>query len=297
MLDSRFKLCLKDLSKHVTKELSRSLELDQDVEKRVCQAFGLKLSPHRPDAMKNIFELFPDTPVRLLRDVFEALQLYDLVELLEKAKPRSLRPALPLEEIRKLRKNGDCPTIYHSQAAVLFFVQGNDEIVQVEKIKEFFKELNSDNETAVVSLEKLQETLRALVELRQRERSEKSWNRQLKRMEVEREQLEKMIKTQTDLSGMEYLAEEMEPRWRRMERTHDYDVYDVYKLEETQENELKGPKEMKLQEEMKEKEKQKEEEIHNVKTTISTNMDRWIQNEGWSHLNNHKMIFPDQCCI
>ena len=283
LLDSRYKPCLKDLSKHVTNELSRSLELDQDVEKRVCQAFGLKLSPHGSDPTMNIFELFPDTPVRLLKDVFEALQLYDLVELLEKAKPRSLRPALPMEEIKKLRKNGDCPTVYHSQVAVLFIVTSNDEKVDVEKIKEFFKDLNSNNETAVVSLERLQETLKVLVELTQRERLEKRWNEQLKRMEAEREQFEEMIKAKKDDMDIRDLAETMERRWSNMEREYrPYSRrYHAQFLEvETQESELKGPKEMKLQEERKEKEKLKDEEVHNVKTAVSTIMDKWIQNQG-----------------
>lgn len=272
--------------------MSRSLELDQDIEKRVCQAFGLKLSPNRPDGTMNILELFPDTPIKLLRDVFEALQLYDLVELLDKAKPRSLRPALPLEEIKKLRKNGDCPTVYHSQAAVLFFVKGNDEMVNVEKIKEFFKDLNSDNETSVVSLERLQETSKVLIELRQRKRLEKRWNKQLKRVEAEREQFEEMIKTKKDAVDIEHLADKMEQRWFMMERGYRTSRDDFLEVE-TQESDLKGPKEMKLQEEMKEKEKQKEEEIHNVKTAVSTIVDSWIQKKGWSNLNNYILVM--QC--
>ena len=170
----------------------------------------------------NIFELFPDTPVKLLRDVFEALRLYDLVELLEKAKPRSLRPALPLEDIRKLCKVDDRPTVYHSQVAVLFFINDNEEKVNVEKVKAFFKDLNSDSETSVVSLERLQETIKVLAELRQRERLEKRWNKQLQRVESERKQFEEMIRKHTDSLEMEHLAEHMEQRWMIGER---YGVY------------------------------------------------------------------------
>ena len=51
----------------------------------------------------DVKDLFPDTPVKMLKDVFEALQLYDLAEFLEKAtKPRALRPVISLKEIEKL---------------------------------------------------------------------------------------------------------------------------------------------------------------------------------------------------
>ena len=40
--------------------------------------------------------LFLETPLKLLKDVFDALQLFDFVDLLEKEKPRTLRPSLPL---------------------------------------------------------------------------------------------------------------------------------------------------------------------------------------------------------
>ena len=39
---------------------------------------------------------FLETPLKLLKDVFDAVQLCDLVDLLEKEKPRTLRPSLPL---------------------------------------------------------------------------------------------------------------------------------------------------------------------------------------------------------
>lgn len=252
--------------------MSRAFEIDQGIAKHVYQAFGLKLNPQRPDATMNIFELFPDTPVRLLRDVFEALQLYDLVELLEKAKPRSLRPALPIEEIKKLRKVGDRPTAYHSQAAVLI-VNKSNETVHVEKIKAFFKDLNSNNETHVVSLEGLEKISKDLVELRQRERLEKRWNKQLKRVEAERKQFEEMIEA-NDSSELEYLAQKMEHRWR----------WEAYRYEEelseddSQEGELTEPKGMREQREK--KEKQKEAEIHGVKTALAAIMDRCITNQG-----------------
>ena len=38
-----------------------------------------------------ILGMFPGTPVKLLKEVFEALQLYDLIDLLEEVKPRATR--------------------------------------------------------------------------------------------------------------------------------------------------------------------------------------------------------------
>ena len=66
--------------------------------------------------MKNSF-LTP--PIKLLRDVFDELQLYDLVELLEKVKPRTLRPVFHLKEIRKALNAANRPTKFYSKAEVL----------------------------------------------------------------------------------------------------------------------------------------------------------------------------------
>lgn len=109
----------------------------------------------------DIFVLFPDTPVKLFKDVLEALELYDLVELLEEPqkpkKPppvRSLRTALPLQEIEKLRKSTDPrPTTYHSNAAVLIIT--GEENHAAEGIKRFFKGLSSKSDVTVLEWKKL----------------------------------------------------------------------------------------------------------------------------------------------
>ena len=55
-----------------------------------------------------------------LKEVFEALKLFDFAEFLEKAtKPRTLRPALPLKEIEKLSNVNNRPTKVYSKAKVL----------------------------------------------------------------------------------------------------------------------------------------------------------------------------------
>ena len=95
--------------------------------------------------------MFPDTPVKLLKEVFEALQLYDLIDLLEEGKPRatrSLRPALRLQEIEKLRNPDDRPISYHSSVAVLII--DFEETFDTEEIEKFFKGLNTKSEVTVM---------------------------------------------------------------------------------------------------------------------------------------------------
>ncbi|KAJ7377988.1 hypothetical protein OS493_025304 [Desmophyllum pertusum] len=91
-----------------------------------------------------------------ISECFEALQLYDFAELLEKVRPRSLRPALSPEQIEQLRGSSDRPTKYHSNVAVLVVKQivgglDNVESDNAEKIEAFFKDLNSRNEVTIIA--------------------------------------------------------------------------------------------------------------------------------------------------
>ena len=100
-------------------ELITRLNRDPVAQKTFCESLGLDSSLHSyPHVLEVLNELFPDTPVKLLQDVFEALQLHDLVDLWKKLKPRVLRPALPLEEIRKV-SNASRRTRFYKKAAVL----------------------------------------------------------------------------------------------------------------------------------------------------------------------------------
>ena len=148
-LDHSFQLCLKDLDTDVIREMRERLLGDQVAASHIYKSFGIK-GPFRQSM--NIFELFPDTPVKLFKDVLEVLQLYDLVELLEKSKKaqpvRSLRPGLPLQEIEKLRKTTDPrPTTYHSNVAVLIITDVKDH--HTEGIERFFKGLSSKSDVTV----------------------------------------------------------------------------------------------------------------------------------------------------
>ncbi|KAL9959128.1 hypothetical protein ACROYT_G036216 [Oculina patagonica] len=149
--DDNYTLCLKDLSREVTNEVLMRLKADIIVRKHFYQSFGIKDS-HRLSSV-DLFDYFPDTPVKLMKEVFKALQLYDLVDLLEKSRKshpaRSLRIALPLHEIEKLRKTAERPTTYHSSAAVLI-IDACRWNYGTQGINSFFKDLNSKSEVTTI---------------------------------------------------------------------------------------------------------------------------------------------------
>ena len=164
----------------LTGELTSKLNRNKDVLNRFYRSFGLdpdllhdKLGP------RNIGKIFPDTPVKLLKEVFEALKLYDFAEFLEKAtKPRTLRPALPLKEIEKLSDASNRPTKVYSKAKVLivdvcgaFKKSANKD---VETAGSFFKAQNSRNEVTTLKTDYFKELLADLENLARRLREENS---------------------------------------------------------------------------------------------------------------------------
>ena len=131
---------------------------------RVCRFFGLKVD-FRPSSpvfcMKQIAHSFPNTPVDLMRQCFEALQMYDLVDLLEKAvKTSSLRPVLSSGEVETLR-TGNLPTKSHNNVVVLVVNDSADKDLN-QKIEGFFKELNSQNDVTVIGSSRSEEKLKEL---------------------------------------------------------------------------------------------------------------------------------------
>ena len=147
------KLCLKDLSSELMRKLKGRLKNDQTAFEQICRSLGIdrSLFLSRESIFSGILSMFPDTPVKLLKEVFEALQLYDLIDLLEEGKPRatrSLRPALRLQEIEKLRNPDDLPISYHSSVAVLII--NYEKNSDTEGIEKFFKGLNNKSEVTVM---------------------------------------------------------------------------------------------------------------------------------------------------
>ena len=105
----------------MTTELTSRLSSDPTALDRFYRSLGLdstKIYSRR--GQWSITEFFPDNPIKMLKEVFEALKLYDLVELLERVtKPRTLHPALSLKEIETLQDASDHPTKFYSKAEVL----------------------------------------------------------------------------------------------------------------------------------------------------------------------------------
>ena len=146
----------------VISKIQERLERDDNAFKRVLQSFGISKKPSR---FSSIIQLFPDTPVTMLKDVFEALQLYDLLELLEMKpiKPHSsLQLAYTLDEIKKLNGVADLPTTYHSCGAVLI-ITDDENVSSASAIKTLFTDLDNKSDVTEILTQEIP-TLRHLYE-------------------------------------------------------------------------------------------------------------------------------------
>ena len=150
----------------VISKIQERLERDPDAVKRVLQSFGITKKTSCLRNFSSIFQLFPDTPVTMLKDVFEALQLYDLQELLEikpAIKPyRSLQLAYTLDEIKKLNGVADLPTAYHSCGAVLM-ITDDENVSSASAIKTLFTDLDNKSDVTEILIQDIP-TLRHLNE-------------------------------------------------------------------------------------------------------------------------------------
>ena len=177
----------------MTVELTSRLYNDKVALHRFCRSFGVD-----PDLVyrdRDIRKVFPDTPVTLLKEVFEALNLYDFAEVLEKAtkRRRTLRPALSLKEMEKLA-NTNRPTKVYSEVEVLIidFCEASENATDNDaaRAESFFKALNSRNEVTTLTTDSLKALFVELIELanrvgeenivdRREERREKTLQRRL----------------------------------------------------------------------------------------------------------------------
>lgn len=196
LLDSSCKPHLRDLSKKVTTELKCRLENDPLALKWFYESFGLSATNTISDILENISELFPDTPLKLLKDVFQALELHDLVEILEKVKPRTLRPTLPLKEIKKMTNASNRPTRYYNEVAVLIIDTGTVHTHSKTGIRigSFFKGFNSRSRVSTVTT-----TLPRLSHVITRWRqTQLSLENRLK-VEERQEKIERLLKNELEL--------------------------------------------------------------------------------------------------
>ena len=233
---------------------------------------------HNAGVLKDISELFPDTPVRLLKDISEALQLYDLAELLDKAKPRTLRPALPLEEIGNLSNASNRPTTFYSKAAVLIIDPTRSANYTAERIASFFKDLNSESEVNVISVQQKLEVLRQMTMLEEKSEHKRSKYReewlkdQLKDVTKAREFLAKKLENTLGVARhYEYLESQLEDLTERESRIRKEIEMATKQFTEN---------EKQLIEEIKQKEQQLQQEKDKLKMAVATVVDKWTHIEG-----------------
>ena len=144
---------MRHLRPELANELKHRIDADTVAARHICQSFGIT-----GDVTAGaIFKLFPDTPLHLLRDVFESLELLDLAELLDKqmksSTSRSLRAVLTFDEIRKLKNTDSRPVTFHSKAAVLILPY---EIPIDTETALFFGDLNLNSTTTILPSHPLQ---------------------------------------------------------------------------------------------------------------------------------------------
>ena len=207
----------------MTEELTSRLNRNQDVLNQFYRSFGLDpdLLYDVRDRRRNIGKFFPDTPIKLLKEVFEALKLYDFAEFLEKAAKRwTLRPALPLKEIEKLSKVSNRPTKVYSKAKVLIVEFGEDYRTSVETAASVFRAQNSRNEVTTSSFNGLSADLDKLLRSKRDDESEDTKAR-------EREEDLKML-LQNKIADS---YNKWKTRREKLERQSDVD-YDSYWEEE-----------------------------------------------------------------
>ena len=309
-VDSTPKLFLKDLSKEVTEELTSRLNGNQDVLNRFYRSFGLN-----PDLLhdeldrRNIGKIFPDTPVKLLKEVFEALKLFDFAEFLEKAtKPRTLRPALPLKEIEKLSSVSNRPTKVYSKAKVLIIdvceacetSADND----LETAGSFFKAQNSRNEVTTLRTDSFKELLADLDALTRRMTEKKSDDSRAQRREAHLKNLLKnkipdsYIKLKVrkfrelyNIPDEAHLRNEDEDALQQVMRSNtkkDKQLLTLFSKEEpAMRNELKELTEKReqwkterkplIEKQIKEKEEELKKETEKIEMAVLSDIDKWIE--------------------
>ena len=268
---------MKDLSSDVTKELHQRLQANKAAMEKVSQFFGLR--PFLASGITDLKDLFPDTTVSVLKKCFEALRMYDLAEIMEKVRPRSLRPALSPEQIEKLWRVDDRPTKYHSDVAVLVVDHAVQKIFKSknpEKIETIFKDLNSRNEVAIISLANSPETQKVLREIKDstnlRIYSQPNEDNVKRNLEVVLLQKARLGKELGEVGPMKKGNKQRRSRLE-LELKH-YKEREVYYREQLEQVAKEREQTKRDIEKLKELEKESTKPISKV-------MDEWIHNQGW----------------
>jgi len=240
-------------------------------------SFGLdrEKTLHYPGQLGHVFKLFPDTPVKLLKDVCEALQLHDVVELLEKARPRTLRPAFPMKEIEKLSHGRKRSTTLYSKVAALIIddsTSGTSD--EAKRTGSFFEGLSSQNEVIIMTAGPL---IKLLEELRE-----------LKVAKLRKQGLAERIKSHEKL--LEGLQLENRDETVGFPITRAVYVH-------MQKERLKEMREQctninpNIEKEINQKEDELRQEKEKFQRALSTVIDQWVHKEGWLKFDNCKCLF------
>lgn len=273
-LEPSYKLQLKDLSEKVIVELKWRLENDPAAKKWFYESFGL--TPTLSIVLEDIDKLFPNTPAKLLKDVFEALELYDLVDLMEKAKPRTLRPAFPLREIRKTLNASRRPTRFYSKAAVLIIDTEADPADSKvgQNIGSFFQGFDSRSRVTTVSVTSLNRVCAAVKEWREIESTFEAGLSQ----ETEMSLKDELLHLQQHIWFLRQPFYHDEERlWREliMEREKRVKLKNFMKIK----NMKKKDRKLMIANSIGQKTQELQEEGEKFKVTL----DKWAPSEGWLH--------------
>ena len=276
----------------MAKDLTSRLKSDPVALERFYRSFGLDPVKLRTKELWDIKEFFPDTPVKTLKDVFEALQLYDLVELLDKiTKPRALRPALPLKEIEKLPSANNRPTKIYTKAEVLIISCSGRELADSKKTGSFFEALSTQNQVTTLTAKFTGELCEELDKLRD---SEMRKGHDIVTAERREARLKRSLEKKIPVSWYDQREEWMTLSGEQLNpETNEHLMSMFYKEEVEMKKELRElvgkieqstKKRIPIIEEIKQKEDELKKENEQFRITVSTQIDKWIeraQEKGW----------------
>ena len=244
---------------------------------------------------ESLEEFFPDTPIKLLRDVFEELQLYDLVELLEKVKPRTLRPVFPLKEIRKALNATNRPTKFYSKAEVLIikFSESIAADYNVLSFRSFLKALNPESNITTVTSRNLAKTLRTFKE------TKKMVEEEDRKANTKETKLKELLDKRVPSSWYKHKSPELTLSVARNSNEHLLKLF--YKEEQEMRKELENvikqreqwTKEIKpkIEKEIKQKKEELQGENEKFQMAICDVMDKWICQASDEGLFSSKRMF------
>lgn len=299
----------------MTVELTFRLYNDKVALHRFCRSFGV--DPDLVHHDRDIRKMFPDTPVTLLKEVFEALNLYDFAEVLEKAtkRRRTLRPALSRKEMEKLA-NANRPKKVYSEVEVLIidFCEASENATDNDaaRAESFFKALNSRNEVTTLTTDSLKALFVELIELanrvgvenivdRREERREKTLQRRLENKIPDswcKEEDRKWKRVnEIELMGLftgyqneveaERAVRQQEQRFFSLLNTDEELLSAFYKEEPAMRNELKELRQKRtqrknktrpmLENHIKQKKEELKRETEKFEMAISTVIDEWTE--------------------